>query len=145
MPMTAPAVTITLPEPLYNRLKQRAAHAQRSIEAEILEAVVRHVSAMDKLPTDLADEMAQLTFLDDEQLWLAARSTLPRKMARELENLHFKQQREGLTTREIERDQHLLHQYDRVMLIRAQAAVLLKERGHDIDVLRDGKHAVTPR
>jgi uncharacterized protein YnzC (UPF0291/DUF896 family) len=52
--------------------------------------------------------------------------------------INYKQQKEGrasLTPTEIAEQKELLYQYDRYMLLRAQAAVLLKNRGYDISIL----------
>jgi hypothetical protein len=49
-----------------------------------------------------------------------------------LEELHYKQQSEGLTTEEREEDQALLALYSETILVRAQAAVLLKQHGYDV-------------
>lgn len=137
--MTAPAVTITLPEPLYDRLKQRADNAQRTIEAEIIDLVATAVPAEEELPQDFADAIAALSTLSDDDLSRAARITLPRETSRRLERLHFKRQREGLTPREADTAARLVREYERVMLVRAHAALLLKQRGHDISVLRHGQ------
>jgi hypothetical protein len=48
-----------------------------------------------------------------------------------LETLHDKQQREGLSTEEAREEQALLELYRETVLVRAQAAVLLKQRGYD--------------
>jgi uncharacterized protein YnzC (UPF0291/DUF896 family) len=49
-----------------------------------------------------------------------------------LETLHDKQQREGLTPDEQAEEQALLSLYRETLLVRAQAAVLLKQRGYDV-------------
>jgi len=46
--------------------------------------------------------------------------------------LHLKRQREGLTATEAAEAAGLTRQYERVMLVRARAAALLRERGHDV-------------
>jgi hypothetical protein len=57
---------------------------------------------------------------------------LPADAAARLEELHLKRQREGLTEQQENEAAALIRQYERVMLIRAQAAALLKQRGHDV-------------
>jgi hypothetical protein len=52
-----------------------------------------------------------------------------------LEELHLKKQREELTARETQTTKTLLRRYERFMLVRAQAAAILQERGHDISGL----------
>jgi hypothetical protein len=59
-------------------------------------------------------------------------------VAAELEALHLKRQREGLTESETETLARLVRQYERAMLVRAQAAALLKQRGYDVAELIAG-------
>ena len=135
--MTAQAITLNLPGPLYNRLKQRAEKSRRSIEAELLEVVATAVPAADELPADLNEAVSPLLLLDDNALWRAARSHLPQAAAAQLESLHLKRQREGLTESETQTLNGLVRQYERYMLVRAQATALLKQRGHKVDELID--------
>jgi hypothetical protein len=53
-----------------------------------------------------------------------------------METLLHKLHREGLTQNEQQEMQQLQQLAHRVMLLRAEAAVLLKQRGHDIECLR---------
>jgi hypothetical protein len=101
----------------------------------VLDLLASAVEGADELPPYLAEPLAALPLLSDEALWRAARSRLSPEAAEELENLHFKRQREGRSRAEAQRARFLLRQYDRAMLIRAHAAALLKQRGHDVDVL----------
>jgi hypothetical protein len=89
----------------------------------------------EKRPADLEEALAPLTVLDDEALWRAARSQLVAEAAAELDELHRKAQREGLTEAETQTVAARVRQYEWAMLIRAQAAELLKQRGHDVSVL----------
>lgn len=135
--MTTQTVTLELPEALYEQIKAHAARTQRTVEAELLDIVVGAVPAVTDLPDDLAYAISQLSVLDDEALWRAARSHLSATAARKLERLNRKQQSEGLTDTERQTQATLLRQYERALLVRAQAASLLKQRGHDVsDLLR---------
>ena len=60
---------------------------------------------------------------------------MSREASEELEELHFKQRDEGLSGSEDAIRAKLMHEYERTMLIRAKAAKLLKDRGHDISGL----------
>ncbi len=133
--MTIQSVTLNLPGHLYNRLKRRAEQAHRTVEAELLEVVASAVPVADELPAELNEAISPLALLDDEALWRAARSHLPAETAAQMENLHLKRQREGLTEAEAQTLAGLVRQYERAMLIRAQAAALLKQRGHDVSEL----------
>jgi hypothetical protein len=66
--------------------------------------------------------------LDDTELWRAAHTRLPSDVAARLEELHLKRQRVGLTEPEVREAAVLAQQYERSMLVRAQAAALLKQR-----------------
>jgi hypothetical protein len=89
----------------------------------------------DDLPADLTEAISPLALLDDAELWRAARSRLADETAAQLEDLHLKRQRDGLTPAEEQTLAGLVRQYERVMLVRAQAAALLKQRGHDVTEL----------
>lgn len=133
--MTVQTVTLSMPSTLYDRIKRRAEQARRSVEAELLEAVAMAVPVADELPPDLVETISSLAHLDDETLQRAARSHFPAEKATELEALHLKRQDEGLTEDEAQRAVELTRQYERAMLIRAQATALLMQRGHDVSAL----------
>jgi plasmid stability protein len=135
VPMTLQTVTLNVPDVLYARLKQRAQQANRTVEAELLEVLATAVPVADELPADLEAALSPLALLDDESLWRAAQNQLAPEAAAELENLHLKRQREGLTAAETQTLAGLVRQYERAMLVRAQAAALLKQRGHDVSSL----------
>jgi hypothetical protein len=99
------------------------------------DAVTTAAPETEGLPQDLLDAIAGLETLDDDALWRAARHTFPSEASARLEALHFKRQDEGLTAPEQETAAELVRQYERAMLVRAHAAKLLKERGHDISGL----------
>jgi plasmid stability protein len=136
--MTIQPVTLNLPSHLYNRLKWRAERAHRTVEAELLEVVASAVPVAGELPADLNEAISPLMLLDDEALWRAARSHLPIEAATQMEDLHLKRQREGLNETESQTLAGLVRQYERAMLVRAQAVALLKQRGHDISELTPG-------
>jgi hypothetical protein len=100
-----------------------------------LEVVAWAVPVAEDLPDDLNESLASLELLDDEALLRAARSHLPAETAAQLEHLHLKRQREGLSDGEQRDLAGLVRQYERSMLVRAQAAALLQRRGHDISEL----------
>ena len=133
--MAVQSITLNLPSALYNRLKRRAEQTRRTVEAELLEVVATAVPIADELPPDLAEAISPLALLDDEALWRAARSHLPAEAASQMEELHLKRQREGLSEAEQQTLAGLVRQYERAMLVRAQAAALLKQRGYDVSEL----------
>lgn len=135
--MPAQTVTLQLPGSLYNHFKERAKRARGSLEAELLKVVTAAETEPGELPPQLARAVADLRELGDEALWQVARDHLPHKAALELEALNHKQQREGLNSVEEGALNDLAETYDRFLLLRAEAAGLLQDRGHDISVLID--------
>jgi len=131
--MAARAITLHLPETLYERFRQRAKWSHRSLETELLEAVA--ASAEGDLSPELIQAVEALDGLADAELWLLAKKAMSPEASRELEALHLKQRDEGLSPAEDAARAQLLQEYERTMLIRAQAAKLLKDRGHDISTL----------
>ena len=129
--MSTHAITLQLPIPLYERIKSRAQRTRQTVESEVLNLVTTAVGE-ESLPDDMAAAVEGLGLLDDDALWRAARSTLAPEKQEQLEDLNFKQQSVGLTRSESEVHATLLHAYDRAVLVRARAAALLVERGHDV-------------
>jgi hypothetical protein len=136
--MSAHAVTLRLPPQLYSHFQNRAEQAHRSLEAELLEAVAT-AAEEEALVHDVAKPIADLQLLNDEELWRAVQNPLAEDARAQLETLNFKQQREGLTPAEKEALEQLVHQYDQAVLLRAEAARLLKERGHDVSKILAGR------
>jgi plasmid stability protein len=133
--MSAHAITLHLPETLYQRFRQRAQWSHRSLETELLDAVASAVPAEGELSPELIAAIEGLEGLADDDLWRLARTTMSREASEELEALHLKQRDEGLSRDEDAARVQLIQEYERTMLIRAQAAKLLKDRGHDISRL----------
>lgn len=133
--MTVQDVTIRLPKALYEQLLSRAARRQRTVADEVLDVLTGATPATEALPDELERAIAQLISVDDAALWQAARSHMPTDAVERLQELNLKRQREGLVEAEQQESDVLIRQYERSMLMRAQAAALLKQRGHDISTI----------
>lgn len=133
--MSSQSVTLELPEPLYEQLQARAVRRQRTVADEVLDVLTGAIPATEVLPDDLEQAIAQLVFLDDAALWQVGRSKMASDEVERLSELNAKRQREGLTEAEQQESELLVRQYERSMLVRAQAAALLKQRGHDVSSL----------
>jgi len=131
----AQTVILELPDQLYRHLAGRAAQTRRTIADELLSTLIDALPEAVVLPDELAATLAALALLDDDELVRAAQSHLAVEAAAELEELHLKQQREGLTAPEADTQAALTQQYERAMLVRARSATLLKERGYDVSGL----------
>lgn len=132
--MTTESITVRVPHPLYSRLEERAKQTHRSVEEELVEALAEAVTRADApLSSGVEDVLASLDAMPDDGLWQLARaSRLSPAAAAHLEELNQKRQREGLTADEQRMVEALVQQYERAMLVRAEAMARLKERGQDI-------------
>ncbi len=133
--MPAHAVTLHLPDSLYDHFKHQARRARSTLEAELLRIVTAAAPVEETLPPELEEAMARLDSCSDEELLETARSRLTAGESARLESLHFKQQDMGLEAVEKVELAQLLKRYERAILMRAQSVGLLQDRGHDISGL----------
>ena len=133
--MAVQNVTVRLPDKLYDQIKRRAQRRQRSVEEEVAAVVAEAMPTQDDLPAGIDDELEQLAFLTDEELWRAVQSRLAASENQRMQTLMLKRQRDGLSLREQSEAERLVQRSNRIMLVRAQAAVLLRDRGYDVSGL----------
>lgn len=132
--MSLHPVTVHLPENIYKRIRRAAEITRRSLDEVMVEAV--SAVALDlETPPAIRSNLAQMAYLNDAALWQAARATMPADQRARMENLHIKQKKRKLTKAEQAEEQALLKLYRETVLVRAQAAVLLKQRGYDVSDL----------
>ena len=130
--MAEQTITLTLPDDLYRRFQEHAALKQHSLEEEVL-SLATSALAEDQLPGDMQQAVADLGKLDEAALWKTARNShLTQEQWETLEELLFKQQREGLTAGEKAQLEQLRHEHDKALLVRARAIGLLQDRGQDV-------------
>jgi len=137
--MTMQAVTLNVPNTIYKKIEQAAILAQRPLEQVLTEAVTAVAPVINTASNQLQTALAQMAYLNDATLWQMARATMPKEQQTELEDLHHQKQNQGLSKNEEKTEQTLLQLYRETILIRAQAAVLLKLRGYDISNLEQFK------
>jgi hypothetical protein len=130
--MASHTITLNLPETVYEQIQQAAETARRPINDVLVEAIAAVAPVVNTASDHLRAALAHMAYLNDAALWQAARTTmLPEQRAR-LATLHDKQQYTSLTPEEQAEEQALLRLYRETLLVRAQAAVLLKQRGYDV-------------
>lgn len=125
---------LQLPHKLQEALKARATAHARSVEDEarlLLEGALRQ----SLLPSE-EEQLRQLDVLDDIQLWQVAKQHISEEKSERMQVLVERQQEEGLSPEEVEEAKRLQQHAERIMLLRAEAAALLKRRGHDVGDLR---------
>ncbi|MCB0000858.1 MAG: hypothetical protein KDE56_34075, partial [Anaerolineales bacterium] len=78
--MNPQAITITLSEQTYQRVQKRANQRTRSVAdalEQVVEATLSNTTAEEAALSEIDSELEQLAFLDNDQLWQAARLTVP--------------------------------------------------------------------
>lgn len=132
------SVTINLPDNVYKEIKQASQKSARPIDDLLIEAISAAAPTLGdiKAPLPLRSALSQMAYLNDAALWQAARSTITAEQRQRLEALHHKQQRQESLSKEDQSEIDSLETlYRETVLIRAQAAVLLKQRGYDVSDL----------
>ena len=130
--MAVQSITLNIPQSIYDQIQRAAEKKHRSVDEVLVEALTAVAPVLETASTDLQRALAQMAYLNDAALWQAARTSMMAEQQARLAALHDKQQREGLTLEEQEEEQTLLKLYRETLLVRAQAAALLKQRNDDV-------------
>lgn len=125
-------VTVNLPGSLVRDMETTARQQQRSVSAVARELILQGWPMLPSLPDEVEAELAAFTNLSDAVLWLLAQSTLTEAEQEKLAELNRQSKQHSLTEEEEASREALLDAYNRVMVRRAQAALLLKARGYDL-------------
>lgn len=91
------------------------------------------------LPPEVESELQALAWLSDDVLWAVARSRTNHPKQRRWRRLLEKSQRSALTDSERQELTRLTTDGDRLTLCKAQAYLILKQRGHPIPELDRGR------
>lgn len=132
---TTQRLVLDLPSDLFAKLERAAEQMQRSIQDEAVQLLTRVVPEDELLPPKTRAALTSLAALDDAALWKAARRRASTRSLGLWRTLISKRQTQPLTEDEERILDELEESFNRVALIRAEAALLLKERGHDIGAL----------
>ena len=130
--MSQQVVTLSIPQPVYEQIRQAAKKKHRSVDELMVEAIAAAASTANISASQMRSDLAQMAYLNDAALWQAARATLSPSQRERMENLHHKKQREGLNADEQIEAEALEALFRDTLIVRAQAAVLLKQRNYDI-------------
>lgn len=129
--MTTQEVVLALPEDLFLRLQQGAHATQRSLPEVLLHAVqVGSPPSWEDAPAEFQADVAALDRLDDNALWLVARSHRTEADLERYQELLDKNADDALTEAERAALTQLRMDADRFMLRKGHAAALLRWRGH---------------
>ncbi|MBD2312895.1 hypothetical protein H6G20_14585 [Desertifilum sp. FACHB-1129] len=124
-------ITLQVPELLHRRLLNTARATNRSLEEVILHSLtVGSPPNWEDIPDEFKGDLAALDKLDDRALWQIAKS---QKTVEEMERYsQLLEQNRNHTITEAEQIElsNLRTEADRFMLLKSQAAALLRWRGH---------------
>jgi hypothetical protein len=127
------AQAISIPEDLYDRLRETAEATRRPLEDVVVRALRAGLPpSVSDVSEPLRSELARLETLSDTELWHVWHSHVPEpSQARHLELLE-RRSAGRLTPSERKELSALRGGADRLLLLRAHAAALLRWRGHGV-------------
>lgn len=111
---------------------RRPAKIQQALEQLLVSAMMSGLSLLDDLPDDMVMDMATLALLNDRALWRVARQTMPEEQYERMDELLALKNQGTLTAEQQQELDTYLALYERIVLQRAHAAVLLKQRDYDL-------------
>jgi predicted transcriptional regulator len=139
----AHAVTLTLPDRLYEPVQRIAQATNQPLEAVLLTALQASLPPLDGLPADIASELASLEELSDDALERVLHEEVSEQDYAEIQELLDQNQAGVSTEADRERLTALEHTANRVMLRKARAAVLLRFRGRPVPAMDEMPGAAT--
>ena len=127
------SITLQLPDRLYQRLVNTARATQRPLTEVIVHALeVGGPPDWEDVPAEFQADLAALDRLDDATLWQIARGRKPAAEMTRYDTLLDQGQAGTLTDAEQLELIAWRRESDRFMLRKAQAAVILRWRGHQV-------------
>jgi hypothetical protein len=125
--MSLQPVTLELPEEIYERIRQIAEDSNRSLETVLMDSLALLFGEDVELSPD------RLNTLSDEQLWALVHRRFAWPLDTRLRALTDLGKRGALSEDEETEMAQLVDAIDRYVLLRSQALLLLKQRGHDVE------------
>jgi predicted transcriptional regulator len=132
--MAPQIITLELPEDLYRSVTKLAQATKRPLDEILRESLSHTLPPLDDVSGEEADELAQMSTLDDAALWQASQVTMTDQERDELRVLLDDQSAGELTPIGAARLQVLLAVYGRALVRQAHAWLLLARRGYNVPV-----------
>lgn len=137
--MSRQAVTVELPEEIYDKVKRAARATKRPVKQMLVSILKSAMPSLDEVPPEYRAELERMETFSDEELQKTTKARMSAAHQRRLNHLLRKNQAEGLSERERQSLTELSKEADRLTLCRAYAYLLLKQRGHQIPALAELK------
>jgi hypothetical protein len=131
--MSDHAVTLTVPDYIYDRARKIAEATAQPIEQVLRKEIVEGLS--EPLPRLAADEEAELGALDqlsDDALWTMAREQMSGDLQARMQVLMERNSAGSISDAERHELEALVERGQRLMLRKAEASAILTRRGHRI-------------
>lgn len=128
--MSRQPVLLQLPEELYERVREAAKTSNVPLERVLLDSLTL---IFGELPGEAEFAPETLKTFSDEQLWALVYRPLAWPQDARLRELTALSKDGKLSDEERVGMEHLIDQVDRYVLLRSQALLLLKQRGHDVE------------
>lgn len=125
------SITLSLPEDVSVKIRSIARETNQTVEQILLNYLKDLSEPLPVLPADIQDELKALQYLSDDTLWTIARDQMAEDIQNRAHVLMQKNNQEALTQLEQAELDQLVERADRLMLRKAEAASILRKRGHD--------------
>lgn len=131
--MTDHPITVTLPDAIFDPIREIAEAKAQSVEQVVLEQLRSVLSiSLPPLPPDEEAELAAFKFLSDDTLRNIARQQASQKIQERTQHLMDRNTLGTIMPEEYQELSELVEQGQRLMLRKAWAAGVLIERGYKI-------------
>ncbi len=130
-------ITLTLPEPIYKQLQNQAKITSRSLDEIASQLFMRSLPppVEEDLPPSYRIELESMAHLSDEVLWQIAQSTMNQDKVAFYDILLERHKTEKLTPIGRQWLTQLREEAEQLMLRKAHAYAILKNRGHQLPTL----------
>jgi len=125
------SIILSLPDDIATSVREIANRTNQSIEEVVLSHLKRLSTPLPSLQPDIQQELSALENLSDDTLWTIARDQMPDPIQSRAQELMNKNNTGKLSPAEQEELTTLVDRADRLMLRKAEAASILRQRGHD--------------
>ena len=123
------SIELEIPAEIIERARQIAHDSNRSVESVLLEGL----SLLFGAPTDTHISLDDLKGYSDEQLWAVVHNRLAWPQDTRLRELMALGKQGQITAEEAKELERLIGLVDHQMLLRSEALLLLKRRGHNVE------------
>jgi len=124
-------IVLAVPEEITRRARQIADSTAQPVEQVLLEYLKTLPEATSSLPIDVHNELEALRYLSDDALWTIASAQMPDTIQARADLLMDKNSLGTISDEEYAELQSLVERADRLMLRKAEAGSLLRQRGYN--------------